>query len=42
MEKISIEFRNGEAKAPLKISGKSKQTGTQITFYHQIVFINQI
>ena len=29
--KIFIEFRNGEAKVPLKIS-KSKQTGTQITF----------
>ena len=28
-KKYSIEFRNGEAKAPLKISGKSKQTGTQ-------------
>jgi len=27
-----IEFNNGEAKAPLKIIGKSKQTGTQITF----------
>ena len=31
-KKYFIEFRNGEAKAPLKISGKSKQTGTQITF----------
>ncbi len=31
-KKHSIEFHNGEAKAPLKISGKSKQTGTQITF----------
>ncbi len=31
-KKYSVEFRNGEAKAPLKISGKSKQTGTQITF----------
>ena len=31
-KKYSIEFRNGEAKAPLKISGKSKQTGTKITF----------
>ena len=27
-----IEFKNGEAKAPLKIIGKSKNTGTQITF----------
>ena len=31
-KKYSIEFLNGEAKAPLKISGKSKQSGTQITF----------
>ena len=31
-KKYSMEFSNGEAKAPLKISGKSKQTGTQITF----------
>ena len=31
-KKYSIEFSNGEAKAPLKISGKSKQSGTQITF----------
>ncbi len=31
-KRYSIEFRNGAAKAPLKISGKSKQTGTQITF----------
>ena len=27
-----IEFKNGDAKAPLKIIGKSKVTGTQITF----------
>jgi len=27
-----IEFENGEAKAPLKKIGKSKNTGTQITF----------
>ncbi len=27
-----IEFIDGEAKAPLKIIGKSKETGTQITF----------
>ena len=33
MEKnILLNLINGEAKAPLKISGKSKQTGTQITF----------
>jgi len=31
-KKYSIEFQNGKAKEPLKISGKSKQTGTQITF----------
>ncbi len=28
-----IEFKNGEAKAPLKSTGKSKKTGTQITFF---------
>ncbi len=31
-KKYYIEFKNGEAKAPLKMIGKSKQTGTQITF----------
>ena len=31
-KKYFIEFKNGDAKAPLKVSGKSKQTGTQITF----------
>ncbi len=31
-KKYLIEFVNGEAKAPLKITGKSKETGTQITF----------
>ncbi len=31
-KKYFIEFKNGEAKAPLKIIGKSKNTGTQITF----------
>ncbi len=31
-KKYFIEFQNGEAKAPLKVSGKSKETGTQITF----------
>ncbi len=31
-KKYFIEFQNGEAKLPLKIIGKSKQTGTQITF----------
>ena len=27
-----VEFKNGEAVAPLKVSGKSKETGTKITF----------
>ncbi|RPG96860.1 MAG: DNA topoisomerase IV subunit B [Candidatus Pelagibacter sp. TMED239] len=31
-KKFFIEFKNGEAKAPLKVIGKSKLTGTQITF----------
>ena len=31
-KKYLIEFKNGEAKAPLKIVGKSKSNGTQITF----------
>ncbi len=31
-KKYLINFENGEAKAPLKASGKSKDTGTQITF----------
>ncbi len=31
-KKYFVEFQNGEAKAPLKVIGKSKQTGTQITF----------
>jgi len=31
-KKYYIEFKNGEAKTPLKMIGKSKQTGTQITF----------
>ena len=31
-KKYFIEFINGEAKAPLKITGKSNITGTQITF----------
>ncbi|MDA9696813.1 DNA gyrase subunit B [Candidatus Pelagibacter sp.] len=31
-KKHYIEFQNGEAKAPLKILGKAKNTGTQITF----------
>ncbi len=31
-KKYYIEFKNGEAKAPLKVVGKAKYTGTQITF----------
>ena len=31
-KKYYIEFKNGEAKSPLKVIGKSKNTGTQITF----------
>ncbi len=31
-KKYFIEFRNGEAKSPLKLIGKSRSTGTQITF----------
>jgi DNA gyrase subunit B len=30
--KYFIEFKDGDAKAPLKVIGKSKETGTQITF----------
>ena len=31
-KKYFIEFKNGEAKSPLKLIGKSKQSGTKITF----------
>ncbi len=31
-KKYFIEFLNGKAKSPLKVIGKSKNTGTQITF----------
>ena len=31
-KKYFIEFKNGEAKAPLKVIGKSKERGTEITF----------
>ncbi len=31
-KKYYIEFKNGEAKSSLKVIGKSKNTGTQITF----------
>ena len=31
-KKYYIEFKNGDAKASLKVTGKSKETGTKITF----------
>ena len=31
-KKFFIEFKNGNTKSPLKVVGKSKETGTQITF----------
>ncbi len=31
-KKHFVEFQNGEAKTPLKVTGKSRETGTQITF----------
>ncbi len=31
-KKYFVEFNNGKSKSPLKISGKSKETGTKITF----------
>ena len=31
-KKFLIEFKNGNTKSPLKVVGKSKETGTQITF----------
>ena len=31
-KKYFMEFNNGDSKAPLKVIGKSKETGTQITF----------
>jgi len=31
-KKYFIEFKDGDAKAPLKVIGKSKENGTQITF----------
>ncbi|MDC3068538.1 DNA gyrase subunit B, partial [Candidatus Pelagibacter sp.] len=32
-KKYYIEFKNGEALSPLKVVGKSKHTGTKITFF---------
>ena len=37
-----IEFKNGDAKAPLKVIGKSKGTGTQITFLPSKVIFSSI
>ncbi len=31
-KRYSMEFKDGNSKAPLKVIGKSKETGTQITF----------
>jgi len=31
-QKYFMEFKDGDSKAPLKVIGKSKETGTQITF----------
>ena len=31
-KKYFMEFKDGDAKSPLKVVGKSKETGTQITF----------
>ena len=31
-KKYVIEFINGEAKSPIKVDGKSEETGTEITF----------
>jgi DNA gyrase subunit B len=31
-KKYFMEFKNGDSKSPLKVIGKSKETGTQITF----------
>ena len=37
-KKYYIEFQNGNAKVPLKVSGKSKNTGTQITLPSKEIF----
>ena len=36
-----VEFINGETKTPLKVTGKSKNTGTRINFYLQRIFSHQ-
>ena len=37
-KKHFIEFKNGEAVAPLKVIGKAKNTGTKITFLPSKIF----
>ena len=32
-KKYYMEFNNGNAKSPLKMTGKTKETGTQVTFF---------
>ena len=41
-KKYFIEFQNGDAKSPLKVVGKSKETGTQITFLPSKVIFSSI
>ena len=41
-KKYFIEFKNGDAKAPLKQIGKSKENGTEINFFHQKIFFLQL
>jgi DNA gyrase subunit B len=41
-KKHFIEFKNGEATSPLKVIGKSKKTGTQITFMPSKVIFSSI
>ena len=41
-KKHFIEFKNGEATTPLKVIGKSKETGTQITFMPSKVIFSSI
>ena len=41
-QKYFIEFKDGDAKAPLKAIGKSKETGTQITFLPSKVIFSSI
>jgi len=41
-KKYFIEFENGEAKLPLKLIGKSKQSGTKITFLPSTQIFSQV